>query len=198
MNIQEIINIEYDPHKLFLFTQIEEENVQKDKGNYKVAFGFKRDDLLYDIKNTAYVIANVMRIDDENTRHQIFDICEKGNIDIVTKTINLAFYEMCEIIRTHSRRRIKIEATGGFVFDTLDTYAISMLVPGAYQKHEMWLLRNLTHWYIVYRVFEEFLKIVAHPLYKQIEENSITIKDKVEETLKGAGGSVSRRPLRPF
>lgn len=50
---------------------------------------FKRSELLYDIKNYAYVEGDVMQVNTEHDRHQVQDIGETGNIDRVTKCLTL-------------------------------------------------------------------------------------------------------------
>ena len=60
-----------------------------------VKMTFKREELLYDIRNNAYVEGDVMQAKTEHDRHQVQDIGEDGNIDRVTRLLDLAHAE-CE------------------------------------------------------------------------------------------------------
>ena len=58
-----------------------------------VRLTFKREELLYDIRNNAYVEGDVMQVNDAHDRHQVQDIGEEGNIDRVTRVLDLAHAE---------------------------------------------------------------------------------------------------------
>ena len=55
----------------------------------------KHKDLLHDISNLAYVIADVCEgRESPHSLHQIYDICEEGNIDRVNSLLTLAAAEV--------------------------------------------------------------------------------------------------------
>ena len=55
-----------------------------------VTLTFKRSELIYDAENYSFVEGDIMKTDDVHARHQVFDIGKKGNIDRVTRVMNLA------------------------------------------------------------------------------------------------------------
>ena len=55
----------------------------------KITLRFKREELLYDCKNYAYVEGDVMKTDDAHDRHQVQDIAEVGNVDRLTRVFDL-------------------------------------------------------------------------------------------------------------
>lgn len=67
---------------------------------------FMRDELLYDIKNVAYVVADTLKTEDEHDRHQVFDIGEDGNVDRVTRVMNLSFAEVVEWLQRFTRLEV--------------------------------------------------------------------------------------------
>lgn len=70
---------------------------------------FKRSELLYDIKNYAYVEGDIMQVKTEHDRHQVQDIGETGNIDRVTKVLDLAYAESVEALFPYSKQEVEQE-----------------------------------------------------------------------------------------
>lgn len=70
---------------------------------------FKRSELLYDIKNYAYVEGDVMQVKTEHDRHQVQDIGETGNIDRVTKVLDLAHAESVEALFPYTKQEVEQE-----------------------------------------------------------------------------------------
>ena len=63
----------------------------EDKKNVKLVF--RREQLLYDIGNYAFVEGDLLGDDAEHIAHQVKDIVEDGNVDRVTRVLNLAHTE---------------------------------------------------------------------------------------------------------
>ena len=72
----------------------------------KVTLTFKRDELLYDINNIAYVEGDVMPADNEHDRHQVMDVGQDGNIDRVTRVLDVAFAECEELLYPYSKKNL--------------------------------------------------------------------------------------------
>lgn len=68
-----------------------------------VSLEFSRKALIYDISNCAYVEGDVMPADDEHSKHQVFDIAEDGNIDRVTRILDLAHAECVEMMYPYTK-----------------------------------------------------------------------------------------------
>lgn len=57
----------------------------------------KKDSLIYDISNMAYVIADTGD-DTDHTLHRVRDICQDGNIDRVSRILGLAYAEILTVL----------------------------------------------------------------------------------------------------
>ena len=58
-------------------------------------FTFKKEKLLHDIANMAFVAADIRSGDSRaHSLHQAFDICEAGNVDRVARTLGLAYSQL--------------------------------------------------------------------------------------------------------
>ena len=74
-----------------------------------VKMTFKREELLYDIRNNAYVEGDVMQVKTEHDRHQVQDIGEDGNIDRVTRVLDLAHAECEEALFPYTKENVEQE-----------------------------------------------------------------------------------------
>ena len=74
-----------------------------------VKMTFKREELLYDIRNNAYVEGDVMQAKTEHDRHQVQDIGEDGNIDRVTRVLDLAHAECAEALFPYTKENVEQE-----------------------------------------------------------------------------------------
>ena len=75
-----------------------------------VKMTFKREELLYDIRNNAYVEGDVMQAKTEHDRHQVQDIGEDGNIDRVTRVLDLAHAECEEALFPYTKENVEQES----------------------------------------------------------------------------------------
>jgi hypothetical protein len=158
----------------------------------------KREELLYDIRNCAYVEGDVMKEEpDGHQRHQVQDIGEDGNIDRVTRMMDLAHAECVEALFPYTKHEV---ADGTMQCDALTEttwYEVHMLLPDEYSQTTVSLLRHYIHEYIVDRVLEDWLSITD-------PRASANWKGKAEEMMELMKSAVNlrtgrvRRTMTPF
>lgn len=166
----------------------------------KVTLTFKRDELLYDIRNIAYVEGDVMPTTDDHDRHQVMDIGEDGNVDRVTRVIDLALAECEELLYPYSKTNVDDTETRNDILESPKEHHIDMLVPDDFSKSTVNLLEKLIHEFLVCRVLSDWMGITnlknpgsANNWANKIEE----LKDQVESTLNARMHRV-RRTQTPF
>ena len=93
-----------------------------------VSLKFKRSELLYDCANLGYVHGDTMHTDDEHDRHQVMDIVEDGNVDRVTRILNLAMSEIREALYPYTKEEAQNAPT------PITTYAL--FADGEYLTNE--------------------------------------------------------------
>lgn len=126
---------------------------------------FLREQLLYDIKNLAYVEGDVLPDEAQHSKHQVQDIGEDGNIDRVTRMLDLALAHCVEALYPFS----KVDVESGVVLDdTLTetpTYTVTLLVPDDFSDTTAKYLEQLIHNLLVYYVLADWMSIanVANP-----------------------------------
>lgn len=188
-----------------------------------VKMTFKRAELIYDIRNNAYVEGDVMQAKTEHDRHQVQDIGEDGNIDRVTRLLDLAHAECEEALFPYTKEDVEQETemddTPTYVEPTADAegtvadpevftddttaskptgdYVIRLLVPDEYSKTTVRLIVRYIHEYMVCRVLSDWMSITNPPA-------AANWKAKQDEALEGMREAVNfrtgrvRRTQTPF
>ena len=63
-----------------------------------------RPELLQDIAGMGYVEGDMIKTDDEHDRHQVQDIVEDGNVERVTRVLDLTFAEITELMYPYTKQ----------------------------------------------------------------------------------------------
>ena len=163
-----------------------------------VVLTFKRSELIYDAENYSFVEGDIMKADDEHARHQVFDIGQKGNIDRVTRILNLAHAECVEMLFPYTKT--EIPDTQDALDDVLtapETYNIVLNLPDGFSLTTVELLKYLIHEYLVCRVLADWMSITNPSSQANWEEKFKRIKGQIQTSLVSRKGTV-RRKCKPF
>ena len=158
---------------------------------------FKREEILYDCKNYAYVEGDTMKTQDEHERHQVMDICEDGNIDRVTRVLDLAFADCVELCYPYSKVEVTDETS---LDDTLEESAamvLRLLVPDDFSQTTVELLRRLVHELLVYKVMADWMSHTKPESEGKWAAKAEDVEEKIRSSLNYRVGMV-RRTLSPF
>lgn len=170
---------------------------KKDVRTKTVKLIFKRSELLDDCAQLGYVHGDTMQTDDEHAKHQVMDIVEDGNVDRVTRVLNLVMSEMREVLYPYTKTEAE---DGDSRVDTLtevEEYTVSLLVPDAFSSTTQTYLENLIHELLVDRVMADWCSI-TYP------EKEGTWRIKAEEALRSINKAKNfrmgkkLRPLHPW
>lgn len=162
-----------------------------------VTLTFKRSELLYDIKNIAYVEGDVMKADDEHQRHQVFDVGEDGNVDRVTRVMDLVFAKCVELCYPYSKVNVDDEEAQDDTFTETEAYVMHMKVPADFSKTTVTLLTKLIHELIVYRVLMDWLAMTKPESVEAWTAKAENLETEIITTLNNRVGKV-RRKLTPW
>jgi hypothetical protein len=168
-------------------------------GNRKpIGMELKRSELLYDIKNYAYVEGEVM---DEakagHERHQVQDVGEAGNVDRVTRVLDLAHAECLEALYPYTKVEIVPETVRNDALKEERVYCIHMMVPVDFSQTTANLILKSVHEYMVYRVMEDWLSITNPQASAKWKLKAEEMKENMREAISMRGGRV-RRTLTPW
>ncbi len=132
--------------------------VENEGSTLKVKLTFKREELLYDIKNYAYVESHVMAPETEHAKHMVADVGEEGNVDRMTRVIDLGVSMCREMLYPWAKKDI----VNTELDDTLkerQQYVIAMNVPSTLSQTTLRLVERLIHEYLVCRGVADWLSI---------------------------------------
>ena len=162
-------------------------------GKRVVVIILKREQLLYDIKNYCYIEGDIMPEDTQHGRHMVQDVGEEGNVDRVTRILDLAHADVVERLYPFTQHEIHHPVVDDRLREK-PVYGIFLNVPESYSQTTLNLLGGLIHELMVCIAIADWMSITNPPK----EE---TWKRKVEATLRRInqvkGQTRDRSRIRP-
>ena len=162
-----------------------------------VSLKFSRDALLYDIKNYAFVEGDIMLAEEEHAKHQVFDIAEDGNIDRVTRVLDLAHSECVEFMYPYTKIECEDEELRCNELSETGTYFIELLVPDDFSQSTVNFISKYVHEYMVSRVLSDWFSITKPSSKNNWEEKMNQAQEKIQVQLNARCKRV-RRTQTPF
>lgn len=175
-------------------------------GTKTVVLTFYRSELLNDLDQYGYVEGDVMNVGDPNSeaqehlrhgRHQTQDITQEGNIDIVTRKLDLKFAWCKEALYPYTKDPVMDNVTLDDVLKSTDTYTITMTVPGDFSETTAEYLEQLIHNLLVWWALYYWLSITK----PEGADKWLALAKDGETEIKGALARkcfVMHRPTGPF
>lgn len=173
----------------------------------RVMIELRKQEIVYDIKNTAYIFADSQtRQDTEpHSLHNVFDVAEAGNMDRLARILDSAVEDCREMLY----RFCKVDMRGGG-FDTNEweecagsptnneeAYYLVMVVPENFSASSVHTMTVYIHDFLVYQSLYEWMSLVypdgAEQFKLLAEEKKQKYKDASIRTMGHA-----RIRLHPF
>lgn len=165
-------------------------------GKRLVVIILKREQLLYDIENYCYIEGDIMAEDTQHQRHMVQDVGQEGNVDRVTRVLDLAHTAVIERMYPFSQQEIHHPV----IDDKLrakPVYGIFLNVPDTFSQTTLNYLGRLVHELLVCTAVADWMSI-TNPAKTE------TWKLKAEEALSEVRGCINarmgrtRRRCHPF
>ena len=121
-----------------------------------------RDELVYDIEQYAYVEGDMARDNQgEGTHatHQVFDVGEQGNENLMARALGLAVCECREMLYPLTKRPMPADYAVVNELKAPDKYIIAMQVPATLSATTLEYIKELVHKYCIVRVLSEWMSI---------------------------------------
>lgn len=165
-----------------------------------VVLTFLRTELLNDLDQYGFVEGDVMKADADHLkhgRHQTQDITQDGNINIVTRKLDLKLAWCRECLFPWTKDPVMDNVTLDDVLTETDTYTIAMTVPWDFSATTAEYLEQLIHNLLVWWALYYWLSITKP---EAADKWLALAKDGEEELQKSKSRLCGRirRPLRPF
>lgn len=141
------------------------DHIAVDQGKQKAVLAFLREELLYDIRNYAYVEGHLIipKNTEDHRPHVIQDIGEEGNVDRVTRVLDLAHARVVEMLYPFTKKEYtEYLAPLDDVFIESPEYIVAMQVPEGFSHTTLQYLERLIHEYFVAHVLWDWL-MIANP-----------------------------------
>ena len=162
-----------------------------------VTLTFYRNQILYDCANLAYVEGDVMKVENEHDRHQVIDIVEDGNVDRVTRVLDLAFELCVELCYPYAKTPIEDETALDDQLTEREEYVLQLTVPEGFSATTCKLLTKLFHELLVYRVLADWMSITKPEAEAKWLAKAEDVESNIRSSLNCRVHRV-RRTLTPF
>lgn len=165
--------------------------------NRTVTLLFKREELLYDIETIGYVEGDVLKTENPHDKHQIQDIGQDGNVDRVTRILDLVHALCLESLHKYTKEECDdgMELTDDF--EEMKIYVIRLKVGSRFSKTTANLLEKLIHEFMVCSAVADWLGITKPDASEKWQTKAQAALDKAKEVLRNRDG-ITTRPLRPW
>ena len=144
-----------------------------------VTLTFKRSELLYDVENYSFVEGDIMETENEHARHQVFDIGQSGNVNRVTRVLNLTHAECVEMLYPYTKEEISDEQEAlDDILVAPEEYHIVLTLPEDFSLSTVKLLKHLIHEYLICKVLADWMSITNPSSKANWEEKIMSIRAK--------------------
>lgn len=170
--------------------------MEEKDGRLNAVLGFKRDQLLYDIKNYAFIEGSVMDTESNHNRHTVQDVGEEGNVDRVTRVLNLTVCKCRELLYPYTKKEMHCTELNDNLREP-PIYGIVLSVPLDFSQTTLYLLENLIHEYLVCKAVADWLSITNTAKAQVWEAKAEDAESEIRINLHNRIAKARRR-MHPF
>lgn len=156
-----------------------------------------RKSLLYDISNVAFIVGDNSPDINEKGRSSIMDICTDGNVDRVTRVMNMGINELINKVYPYTKDRILEDCILNDLLKESDKYELHMFVPEDFSKTTASALTDYMHEFIVDFVLADWFSITQKNEMQIWKDKSDICIEKIKSVINDRTGAVKRK-LSPF
>jgi hypothetical protein len=162
-----------------------------------VTLEFLRSELLYDVKNYAYIEGHVWGEENQHAQHTLVEIGEEGNVDRVNRILAAVFSAAVEMLYPYTKEEPEESEVISDKLWTPEKYQIVMNVPATMSKTTLHLLSRLIHEFMVARVICDWLSITHPESARNWLEKAMEATEEIN-TIKNSRTGILTRPACPF
>lgn len=138
------------------------------KPRKRVTLSCGREELLYDIKQICYVSGDVLQDEMQDAKHQIQDVVEDGNVDLITRRLDEVHAEIEDIFCNDNNEYIEDGIKVDDKMGESSSYEITLCMDESTRISAVKLLQKYYHSLMVARVVMWWFMLV-HPDEKKLE-----------------------------
>ena len=169
----------------------------KEGNTFKITMNFKREALLYDIANVAYVEGAIQIKDSAHDASFTMDIVQDDNVDRITRILDRVYAQCVKYLSPYTDESITENIELNDDFEETEVYTIVMNVPKTFLKPYAKYIKTLIHEYMVCTSLYEWLAITK-------PNNAVYWGSKAADTLQDIRATLNtstrvfERPISPF
>lgn len=156
-----------------------------------------RSELLYDIGNSAYVTGELVGEENEHAHHLVTDVTQDGNIDRVTRMLDLAFADLEEKLYPYTKGDVEDGAEADDKMGETEKYVLSLSLPETFSATTLRLVAKLAHEFLVCRVLNDWLGVTSPENAAVWAERSESVGERLRAALTSRSKAF-RRKMKPF
>ena len=145
-----------------------------------VRLKFLRSQLLYDIKNYAYIEGDVLGDENQHAQHVLVEIGEDGNVDRVSRILAVVHTAVIEMLFPYTKAE-PIEEEIDNCLHAPEEYVVELNVPNTMSRTTLHHLSKLIHEFMVYCVLADWLSITNPQAAANWSAKAEAIKEEIEE-----------------
>ena len=162
-----------------------------------VTLVFHREQLLYDIRNYAFIEGHVWGEENQHAQHTLVEIGEEGNVDRVNRILAVVHAAAVEMLYPYTKEEpLEAEEICDRMWTPTD-YKIQMRVPVTMSRTTLHLLNRLIHEFMVARVIYDWLSITHPEAARNWLEKAMEAQEEIN-IIKNSRNGALRRPAHPF
>ena len=162
-----------------------------------VTLVFHRAQLLYDIKNYAYIEGHVWGEENQHAQHTLVEIGEDGNVDRVNRILGVVHAAAIEMLYPYTKLEpVEDEVICDKMWIPTD-YKINMAIPATMSRTTLHLLNRLIHEFMVSRVIYDWLSITHPESARNWLDKALEAQEEINR-IKHTRAGVLRRPSHPL
>lgn len=163
------------------------------QGGIEAVLGFEREQLLYDIRNYAYIEGHVMQTESTEERHMVQDVGEEGNVDRVTRILDLCFAKVKEMLYPFTKNAISNHELDNKLKERR-CYGIVLSLPADFSQTTLNLLENLIHEYVVDTAVSDWMSITNAAKAETWAVKAADAEQEIRRSLNYRIGRMRRQP----
>lgn len=132
--------------------------LENENGVQFAVLTFKRDELLYDVKNYAFIEGSVMDTESNHNRHTVQDVGEEGNVDRITRVFDLSIAKCKELLYPYTKHKIHRSVLDDKLREP-GVYGIFLKIPTDFSQTTLNFLEKLIHEYLVCEAVADWMSI---------------------------------------
>lgn len=161
-----------------------------------VVLSFKREQLMYDIENYCFIEGNVSEAESARIKHEIQAAGDDGNVDRVTRVLNLNVAKIRELLFPYTKHEIHRKELDDILKEP-DVYGVVLKLPTTYSQTTINYMELLIHEYLVCEVMTDWMSFTNLQKVEMWKARSIEAKNSLKSCMAVRLGRV-RRKSHPF